>query len=97
MPASDKRAVVLYPLAFVSEHSETLVELDIDYRRLAGECGVPVYKRVPTVGTHPLFIKGLADRVRAVLTANQMAICHGGETMPCGRQHLGCPLIAGGA
>jgi ferrochelatase len=91
---ADGRAVVLYPLAFVSEHSETLVELDIDYRHLAAKSGVPVYKRVPTVGTHPKFIAGLADRVRAVLTANQMTICHGGEIMPCGRQHVGCPLIA---
>ena len=38
---ADKVAVVLYPLSFVSEHSETLVELDIEYRRLAKEIGVP--------------------------------------------------------
>lgn len=92
---ADKRAVVLYPLAFVSEHSETLVELDIDYRRLAEESGVPVYKRVPTVGTHPRFIAGLADRVRAVLSGPPVAVCHGATTMPCGQQHLGCPLVAG--
>ena len=90
----DKRAVVLYPLAFVSEHSETLVELDIDYRRLAGECGVPAYIRVPTVGTHPLFISGLADRVRAILAEPQVAICHGAKAMPCGPQHRGCPLVS---
>jgi ferrochelatase len=58
---------VLYPLSFVSEHSETLVELDIEYRHLAGEVGVPFYVRVPTVGTHPLFIRGLANLVRSVL------------------------------
>jgi ferrochelatase len=65
--ARDKVGVVLYPLSFVSEHSETLVELDIDYRRLAAEAGVPAYVRVPTVGTHPLFIQGLANLVRAAL------------------------------
>jgi ferrochelatase len=65
--ARDKVGVVLYPLSFVSEHSETLVELDIDYRRLAREAGVPVYVRVPTVGTHPLFIRGLASLVRGAL------------------------------
>ena len=63
----DKTCVVLYPISFVSEHSETLVELDIDYRRLATEAGVPTYIRVPTVGTHPLFIHGLANLVRASL------------------------------
>jgi protoporphyrin/coproporphyrin ferrochelatase len=63
----DKTGVVLYPLSFVSEHSETLVELDIDYRHLAREAGVPTYIRVPTVGTHPLFIHGLANLVKAAL------------------------------
>lgn len=94
---ADKRAIVLYPLAFVSEHSETLVELDIDYRRLAKEVGVPGYTRVPTVGTHPSFIAGLANRVRAVLSEPQVAVCHGATTMPCGQQHRGCPLVAGAA
>jgi protoporphyrin/coproporphyrin ferrochelatase len=65
--AADKRAIVLYPLSFVSEHSETLVELDIDYRRRAVEAGVPGYIRVPTVGTHPKFIEGLARLVRDAL------------------------------
>jgi len=65
--ARDKVNVVLYPLSFVSEHSETLVELDIDYRHLAREAGVPAYIRVPTVGTHPLFIHGLANLVKAAL------------------------------
>ncbi|OFX02464.1 MAG: ferrochelatase [Alphaproteobacteria bacterium RIFCSPHIGHO2_12_FULL_66_14] len=92
---ADGRSVVLYPLAFVSEHSETLVELDIDYRRLAERSGVPVYRRVPAVGTHPSFIGGLADRVRAILAEPQVAVCHGATAMPCGSQHLGCPLIAG--
>ena len=63
----DKRGVVLYPLSFVSEHSETLVELDIEYRHLATQKGVTTYIRVPTVGTHPLFIGGLANLVRSVL------------------------------
>lgn len=63
----DKRGVVLYPLSFVSEHSETLVELDIEYRHLATRKGVTTYIRVPTVGTHPLFIGGLANLVRSVM------------------------------
>jgi ferrochelatase len=65
--AADGKAIVLYPLSFVSEHSETLVELDIDYKRLAAEAGVPVYIRVPTVGTHPKFIEGLGRLVRDAL------------------------------
>jgi len=57
------RAVVIAPIAFVSEHSETLVELDIDYRKLAREHGVPAYYRVGAVGTAPEFIVALADLV----------------------------------
>ena len=64
---ADRVAAVVYPLSFVSEHSETLVELDIDYRQLASQKGVPTYVRVPAVGTHPLFIEGLARLVRDAL------------------------------
>ena len=64
---ADKAKAVVYPLSFVSEHSETLVELDIEYRHLALQKGVPAYVRVPAVGTHPLFIEGLARLVRDAL------------------------------
>ncbi|HZF34745.1 MAG TPA: ferrochelatase [Candidatus Angelobacter sp.] len=65
----DGVAVVLFPIAFVSEHSETLVELDIDYRHIADHSGVPSYVRVPTVGTTPAFIAGLAELVRAAVAS----------------------------
>lgn len=60
------KSLVVVPIAFVSEHSETLVELDMEYAHLAAESGVPSYQRVPTVGTHPAFIAGLANLVRQV-------------------------------
>ena len=56
---------VVCPLAFVSEHSETLVELDVEYREMAEGFGAPDYIRIPTVSVHPEFIAGLAD-----ITAN---------------------------
>jgi protoporphyrin/coproporphyrin ferrochelatase len=60
----DQVAVVVAPISFVSEHSETLVELDRDYRRLARSCDVPGFWRVLTVGTDPRFIAALAELVR---------------------------------
>jgi ferrochelatase len=54
---------VVVPVSFVSEHSETLYELDQIYRDLALEAGAPVYVRVPAVGTQPAFVEGLADLV----------------------------------
>ncbi|MEM8916828.1 MAG: ferrochelatase, partial [Pseudomonadota bacterium] len=59
--------LVIYPLAFVSEHSETLVELDIEYRELAEEHNVPAYERARTVDDDEDFIAGLADLVREAL------------------------------
>lgn len=64
---ADGKAVVVFPIAFVSEHSETLVELDIEYARLARTHGVLDYRRVPTVGTEPEFIDGLANLVRQAI------------------------------
>lgn len=62
--ATTKRPIVVVPLSFVSEHSETLVELDVTYKKLAYSHGCPAYFRVDTVQTHPLFIRGLASLVR---------------------------------
>ncbi len=59
--AKDCVAVVVFPVAFVSEHSETLVELDIEYKDVAERLGIKEYHRVPAVGTHPLFIEGLKE------------------------------------
>ncbi|MCE9507295.1 MAG: ferrochelatase [Alphaproteobacteria bacterium] len=61
--AADRTGVVVYPCAFVSEHVETLVEIDIEYRQRAQEMGIPYFARVPTVGAHPQFIEGLRDLV----------------------------------
>jgi ferrochelatase len=61
--------LVVLPIAFVSEHSETLVELDIEYRELAAHHGVPFYIRVPALGTDAGFIAALADLVRHTSTA----------------------------
>ena len=60
----DGAAIVIAPISFVSEHSETLVELDRDYRQLAEASGVPGYWRATTVGTDPRFIAGLVRLVR---------------------------------
>ena len=63
----DNVALVVAPVAFVSEHSETLVELDIEYRAAALAAGVPAYRRVPALGIDSGFIVGLAALVGQVL------------------------------
>lgn len=60
------KAIVVIPVAFVSEHSETLVELDLEYGKLARDHGAAAYVRARTVSVHPDFIAGLAALVRGV-------------------------------
>ncbi len=57
------KKIVLVPIAFVSEHSETLVELDIEYKELADKNGCIEYSRVPALGTNIDFINSLASIV----------------------------------
>jgi ferrochelatase len=70
--AADKVGVIIYPHAFVSEHVETLVEIDMEYRHKAEEMGIPFFAKAETVGTHPAFIKALAD---LVMTGQPPRIC----------------------
>lgn len=63
----DGKKIVLAPIAFVSEHSETLVELDIEYKKLAQDAGVSAYIRVPALGTAPEFMAALAQLVENTL------------------------------
>lgn len=61
--AADGVGVMVYPHAFVSEHVETLVEIEDEYRHYAAEKGITHFMRVPTVMTHPKFIVGLKDLI----------------------------------
>ncbi len=58
--------LVVIPISFVSEHSETLYELDIQYKNLAKELGIENFIRVPTLQSEPHFIKALASLIREV-------------------------------
>lgn len=87
---ADGVGLVVVPIAFVSEHSETLVELDIEYRELAHQAGVPEYVRVPAVATDADFIAGLADLVRAAGKQAGFVSCQG-KTPLCPRDRTACP------
>jgi ferrochelatase len=76
------RGVLIAPIAFVSEHVETLVELDHEYGRLAHEVGCRPYLRAPTPGVSAPFIDDLAQ---AILTA----LGRWGDARPYGSWH--CP------
>ena len=77
-PASDRlvaalgragaKAICMVPIAFVSEHVETLNEIDIQYRTIARRSGIGEFRRACTVKCHPAFIACLADQVQKALT-----------------------------
>lgn len=59
--------VLVIPVSFVSEHIETLYELDILFRKVAADAGVENFKRVPALNSDPTFIRALADIVESTL------------------------------
>ena len=59
--ALDKKAIIIVPISFVSDHSETLFELDIKYKNLAYNLGAPLYLRVPALNDDGYFIDALAN------------------------------------
>lgn len=89
--AKDKVPVVLVPIAFVSEHSETLVELDIEYAELAHGKGLDHYYRVPTLSVQAHFIAALADMCLKV-KASTVPLSHtGGRICPTSFKRCPCP------
>ncbi|NEO62036.1 MAG: ferrochelatase [Moorea sp. SIO4G2] len=61
--AKNTQDLLVVPISFVSEHIETLQEIDIEYREIAEESGIKHFERVPALNTHPLFIESLTSLV----------------------------------
>jgi ferrochelatase len=83
----DRRGVLIAPVAFVSEHVETLVELDHEYATLARERNLPFYLRAPAIGDDLAFIEGLAEAVLNALL--KPAVAPRGP--PCPQGFAKCP------
>jgi len=86
--SKEKKGIVIVPVAFVSEHSETLVELDIEYKKLAEENGCSFYKRVPALGVEDNFIKGLAELVLQQETRGNFI-----SSVVCPSKYVKCPCL----
>ena len=88
--AHDKVAVLVCPIAFVSEHSETLVELDVEYREEADRLGVPGYFRVPAQNSDPGFIAALRGLVLQA-RADSRWLCSFAGGRQCPKSSGDCP------
>ena len=84
------QGVIVCPVAFVSEHVETLVELDHDYAEFARKAGIRAYVRVPALGVDPLFVGALAQAVTSALDLPAEAIGPG-SAWRCGGGRGACP------
>jgi len=89
---ADGKKIVLVPIAFVSEHSETLVELDIEYKALAEEAGVETYIRVPALGCAPAYIESLATVALDAAKRSQGTCPDGAEGRFCPQTFTRCAL-----
>lgn len=91
--AVEKKPIVLVPIAFVSEHSETLVELDVEYAELAHENGLDRYYRVPTLSVHAQFIAGLAEMCLKIENGSARCASHTGARL-CPKTFKECGATA---
>ena len=91
----DGRDILLTPIAFVSEHIETLVELDEEYAEVADECGAKSYTRVPALGAQPDFIAGLSALVARALEGPAGLKPPGGAAL-CPAKFKRCPCLEAG-
>jgi len=86
--SKEKKGIVIVPVAFVSEHSETLVELDMEYKKLAEKNGCSFYKRVPALGIEENFIKGLTELVLKQETRGNFI-----SSSMCPNKYMKCPCL----
>ena len=87
--SKEKKGIVIVPVAFVSEHSETLVELDIEYKKLAEKNGCNSYKRVPALGIEDNFIKGLSELITQKETRGNFV-----SSVMCPNKFAKCPCLS---
>ena len=83
------KGVVVSPISFVSEHIETLVELDHDYAEFAKAQGVAPYVRAPALGVQAQFIGGLAKAVKSAL--DRASGAEPASAWRCGSGFAHCP------
>jgi ferrochelatase len=80
--AQGVKDLVVVPISFVSEHIETLEEIDMEYRELAIAAGVKNFRRVPALDTDPAFIAALSDLVEQAMAETATNLDQAAELPP---------------
>jgi ferrochelatase len=82
--AAGVKNLVVVPISFVSEHIETLEEIDIEYRELAEESGISNWRRSPALNTDATFIDDMADMVMDALAEPSQSVTEACIANNCG-------------
>ena len=77
--SKDQKNPLIIPIAFVSDHSETLVELDIEYKELADHLKIENYQRVPALNLEKQFIRSLSEMIISVEKNNHNNYFYGNK------------------
>jgi ferrochelatase len=67
------KSVLIVPVSFVSEHIETLYELDILCQKVAMDAGIEEYRRVRALNCNPTFIRSLREIVESAVAGTEIA------------------------
>jgi len=86
--AKKQKIIIVVPVAFVSEHSETLVELDIEYKKLAVENGSKEYIRIPALTCAQDFINSLKSSILKIIKSERFT-----STVNCPNKFTKCPRL----
>lgn len=73
LPERGYKHVMPVPIAFTSDHIETLVEIDIEYGELAHESGITHFHRAPSLNDDPDFLEAMADIVHQHIKSGEVA------------------------
>lgn len=88
----DKKITVIIPISFVSDHIETLVELDVEYKALAEKLGIKNYIRVPALNLDGHFVKSLFEICKNASLNNDSQIFSGINSLRiCPKKYRFCP------
>jgi len=90
LAGKEKKSLIIIPVAFVSEHVETLVELDIEYKKIADVSGIE-YIRIPALSTDEIFIKSLAGMVTKLVQQSSGLLTSSEFVRTCPDYYSKCP------
>ncbi len=90
LAGKQRKSLLVVPISFVSEHSETLVELDLEYAELAKESGVKSFSRVPVLACEEMFMESLKNACLMSFGSDFPKVASADGEVKCSDEFLEC-------